>query len=1068
MKSVNAAVSDSIRTDYDVQAVPRLTVEWNWNRYASTVQVDNDPSDDLEGYDIEMFPVESLIQPNRPTAGIIKALVGEARVADEYSQYDGKSRSARYYVASVDDLYKYWKTPYQTDGTGTFPTQTDGITSARPHVSYPDGVAANKIVVGFEDTWAQPDVFEIRVQNSSGTWTIASSAPTINSSGQSILYWNGSNWSSAQPADQSAVTIIYGVQVRITSMRGVPGGAVSGAYQHANVIEISARREHDLTDRLVQVGDNFEMAAKSFIYPIGTVTANTGQVSLWNGDGEFNENTTGLYQDLIEPNAVFNLEYVYTINGMDYPVQQFKLYGGPFNGQRSDTATVDLTDYSKYFQEIKPQAAMYQGLTVAEIIWRICDSVGFVDYEIQFDDVTTQHKLPIWWCDGEKTVWQLFDELAQATQTAIYFDGFGKLQIRSRTNAFNDARTPDWTLRGRDVGTDLADIATIAQTDELESNKVTVNFQKITIDPVVNGQQRTQVLWKPDGTVALRADPLYRDLGKTDDLVFINPGQARIWPYSGMLNIEGELISYDGKKFTYWDSTDANPQYKTVTVNSQDEYEKYNTKTVFVNRYKNHFTGALAITERGVWNSENKAHTINANGYSARHIVNGNHATDVYGFYQAKHESRVYLHSGPHFDRQDDLLIVTHGLTVDEGYYQMGTRLRFESDGRRSQRAGIVFNAQAGIHEDGYYIELQPSSHLQGQKQRARRNELVFYTRVNGNDKKLGPNNGRGVPLPIVQDAEYEIDIDFSIQGGNHIINVWVNGRICMTVTVSGSDQNPFGGRFGMFARGDTKASYEYLYGISRIENQPEDDFSFLDKVNKGYTGSQWDREWVYRYKTERRRVKKSWTKEKVRWNQQFFDDFGPYVHEVRQYDVKFTQAPAITSRLFLSNDYTVICPEYRGNSFNASFYIANTTRMTAIANGEDSAVYAGSGQSVNQIMAVIGRSITTADSDNVVSTDTDQVRARGVIESEISSPWIQSESMAQEIADWIKGHWSKGADEQTVTVFGNPLLEIGDVVTIDYPEADMNISTHKYFVTSTQTTFDTGMETVLVLRRVV
>lgn len=1060
MKTVNTAVRDAIRSEYSITAIPRLTVEWNLNAYANTV-VDNIPAEADEGYDIEMFPIESIVKANRPTAGVMKARVGEAKVADPYSQYDGKARSARYYLASVDDTYKYWTSPVQTNGSGVFPTHTDGESKVRPYVTYTDGVKTNRIVIGFEDTWAQPKDFLVRVKTTpTGAWTTVSTNPVINSKGQAIINYNGTSWSVANTPG-TATTTIYGIQVRVDSLRGVLGGSIGGTYSYLSLIEISARRVHDLSDRLISVSDTFDMAEKSFIYPVGTITSNTASVNLFNGDGELNSDSTdSAYAGLLEPNAVFNLEYIYTIGTTSYSVQQFKMYAGSWAGQRSDNVSVDCTDYSKFFQEVKPRATAYQNLSAPEIIWRICDSIGFVDYEIQRNDLTTEHKIPIWWCDGELTAWELFDEIAKATQTAIYFDGNGKLQVRTRDAAFNKNAATSWTLRGTDTSTDLADIVTIDQSDELSSNKVKITYKKTDIDPVINGQSKTQILWEPEGTVALRACPLFKDLTIGDTFISLAPDEAKIWPFEGMMNVQGELIKYKGKQFVYYEAGTR----KYATVESQEEMEKFNNKTAADSRYQNHYTGNLKIEERGVWNSTEANHKVDVTGYSVRNIINGNRNTDVSGFNHDKKESRVVLNSGNRYG-SNDLLVATRGIEADTGFYYYGVRIKFEKDGaHKHQRAGLLIHNNTN-NEDGYYIDLTTSNKLASGKKRAERKEMELYSRVGGTWKSIGS----GQALAIEEGIDYDIDVQYKAVGSDHQITVWVNGKKCFSETISGANKNPWNGRFGLFSRGDTKASFEYLYAIRREEEtEPSDDFSFLNKIKGGYHGDQLIREWVFRERTVNRRIKKKWPKAKPKFNITYYDEFGPICHEIREYEVDFNIKPAITSRLYMGNDYSAICPEYRADSFSARFYIANTTRSTAIVNGDDTLVYAGQSTAVHPVLAVIGRSITVEDDETVEAKNEEQIRRRGEIETEISSQWIQSKKMAQEIADWIKDHWSIGADEQSVVIFGNPLLEIGDIVVIEYPQLDMTSVTHKYFVVGISNSFDAGLETTLTLRRVV
>lgn len=1060
MKFTQASpIGTALRQDVAVYAKPRLIAEWNLNRYHETV-ADNIPSEDSEGYDIDMFPIESIALPNRPTKGIIKARVGEAKVADNY---EGK-QSSRYYVGDVDDDYKYWCSPYPTNGSNNFPTHTDAVTVVRPYVDFTpctpcggEGIEANKIVIGFENTWSSPVLFNVLVRDiPEGAWYSIATNPVINSDGQVILYHQGSGvWGGT--VIRTELKDIAGIMVSVSSMDKPDA--------FCNVIEISLRREEDLTSKLITVDDTFDMAEISMFLPIGTTTSNTGSISLSNVDGVFNkENITSTYHDIIEPNVHFNLEYVYTIGGIEYPVQQFSMFGDAFLGQITDTVEIGLTDFSKYFQEATPRPAFYQDITVPEIIWRICDSVGFTDYEINLDDLAPENKIPYFWTDGLKTVWEIFDELAQGTQTAVYFDGYGKLQVRTRTAAFKSARTPDWTLRGKTSGTNLADIVSISQTDELESNHVTVTYQTTGLSDWNRGAPALQSVWEPEGTVVLRACALVKTLGTSDTFLWITSKDSVIWPYSGMAQIQGELIRYDGKQYVYYDAA----VRTTKVILTNEEKIKCDAKSNAAKVHLNHFTGGLFIKERGVWNSEEKRHPVEAEGYDVRHIEGGTRRTDVEGFHFNKSESTVTLATTPRFKSENDLLVVTRGDSIDSGFYYLGTKLKFRLDGRTTQKAGMVFNNN-GNNEDGYYIELTTSAQLSQPGGRAARNELIFFTRKNGVNTRIGPNNGHGVAVACAAEIFYELDLIFKVAGNEHEVAIYMNGKLMFTAVVPTAKRNDFGGQFGLHARGDTKASYEYLYAIARTtENPPPDDSSFFDKVDGGYRGGQWDREWVYRWRSTSRRVRRNSGKERKRWNLQFFDEFGPIVHEVREYDIKFDPAPVLHSRLYLSNDWSVVCPEYKSNSFGAKFYLSNASRDNAVINGEDTLSYAGSKGSVTQIMRAYGRVMVISEAADVIAKNDAQIRARGKIESEVSSPWIQSEAQAKAIAKWIEAHWSIGADIQNVTVFGNPLFEIGDVVDIDYPEFHMGIATHKYFVVGTATSFDQGIETNLTLRRIV
>jgi len=188
-------------------------------------------------------------------------------------------------------------------------------------------------------------------------------------------------------------------------------------------------------------------------------------------------------------------------------------------------------------------------------------------------------------------------------------------------------------------------------------------------------------------------------------------------------------------------------------------------------------------------------------------------------------------------------------------------------------------------------------------------------------------------------------------------------------------------------------------------------------------------------------------------------------VHEYRPYEVTFDKSPVLYSSLYVSNEDQVVQDEYVGYPFGAHFIIANASRWNSVVNGEDTLTY-GSDNPVDQKIMITGRTIQQAEATDYVVTDEQAVRARGEIALEFNSQWIQSEAAAKSLGDWIVANWAEPADEIEVEVFGNALIQIGDIVAINYPPKDMVASTHKYFVTSVSNTWDNGLSTTLNLRR--
>ena len=195
-------------------------------------------------------------------------------------------------------------------------------------------------------------------------------------------------------------------------------------------------------------------------------------------------------------------------------------------------------------------------------------------------------------------------------------------------------------------------------------------------------------------------------------------------------------------------------------------------------------------------------------------------------------------------------------------------------------------------------------------------------------------------------------------------------------VTVSGANKNAFNGKFGLYTRGSTQASFEYLYAISRNEAPQPDDVSFFDRVESGYMSNQLQREWIWRIRDTQRRGRKPSTKVKQRYGQMFLDEFGPIVHEVREFDVKFSNSPVLHSNISVYNLTQALCPEYRYDAFGAQFILANAGRHNVVLSGDDKLTYAdGSGATVSTKTFIAGNVLIKEEADKVVIKDDDAIK---------------------------------------------------------------------------------------------
>ena len=1074
MQQVSDALKTAFLTGSVLDAQPRLIAEWNQNRYAGIQIVDNDPSDATVSTMPTDFPITSIVQPNRPTRGVIKARASkdattqtwwgatEASTGEEgftSPDYSDNPADARYYTVGPDAPYKYWTSPAPSTTGGAFPVGSE----VRPYVIYKTLAWTNKIVVGFENTWATPTSYQIQVTtaDSNTGWLTVASNVTPDENGQVTIYRQSSgSWSATVNRDNP--TQIRGLRVVVN--------AIDKGDAHLNLIEISARLERDLTEHLISYDSNFTISEANFITPIGQASANTGEVTLSNLpapgviDGMFNrDNIASMYYGLIEHNVKFTLDLGYQLGNATERewVREFEMYTEEWGGEGTENVSIPLKDASKFMQEDSAPEFFLENITVGEAIWRICDMIGFSKWEYDKKDDDPATILPYFWSDGSETVWGLFQQLAQATQTAIFFDERGYLRIQTRAAAYDTERASSWTLTSVDLDTQNADIIELEKSSDFEANTVNITYKTTKVSEDVRGFPKMDIIWQPEGEFLLRASNLVEPMNTTQMTARTTSEDASAWPYEGYIQVEGEYMKYDAKEYQYYNKAGTT---STVYVTSLDDKNNVDRNLSDMNRsWKNSFTGRFRLTERGCWQSSPRAHSLTVSGMSGRRHTNGTTTTESWaGAYTHNRQASLIRLTTPGNWPANMYYTWTVGQTSDLPFVRYGTRVRIPKAGSGRGTAGMVINV--GNADSGYYIELIRSTILndQGGAGRNAHHEINFGVRkTDGSFKRLGPNQGKGMPFIIAEDVYYDLDVTKVHYNNQHYISIYVNGAPRLSVIVSGTDKIADTGQFGLFGRGPgSVAEYDFLYASRREEVVRPDQSTYLDKRTGAYTSGQWE---AHTMPTTFKRTANA--REKQNYADFYYNEFGPVMHETREMNVEFEKSPVLHSRLYMTNDYDAKCPEYQGTPFGAKFILCNSSRKFAILNGEDKLPYDHE-STVPQHLMVYGRVVFQEDDETHTVQNLDSVTRRGVVEVSFDSKWLQSKSAAEALGAWIVKNWSGGNDELAITAFGNPLFQLGDVVSVHAPEKDIDRATHKYFVVGIRNSFSEGLATNLTLRR--
>lgn len=1132
-----------LREYHTVHAKPRLTAEFNHNRYSGPVP-ENTPLHEDTLQDPDLYSITSIVEGLRPDTGIAKARVGAFQVS---TGYELEPDAARFYVASADDSYKYWTSPEPTDGldfpdwvTGTYPTKVN------PHVSYTKLCNTNKIVIGFEISSGKPTDYEVYVQEGvGGPWVKILDSITdslvIDTDGKLELWYDGTGWT--QTRNFTEITTLAGVQLRVASMDTVDS--------FLSVLEMGLRLEQDFTPWLQETSDTFDLGDPDALAPIGRASSNTAEVKLFNVPVSptdmsqgflFNtENIDSPYYGILQENVKFTLEYLYDCSPVggssQTPIRQFTMYAdGPWSAGATESASVDLRDSSKYLQEIKAPAVFYENKTVSGIVYRLLDSVGFDRYDINkvrkqfksglWEDIevtSTGQTIPYFWTDPTDNIWDILNSLSEGTQTAFFFDAYDRLQIRTREQAFSELDGLMWVARGNATGTELADIVELEPQQTVDSNVITVSYQTTEFEKFGSGIRKNTVVWQPeDEIINLRSADIAKDLLIGGTEIWFSPADSALWPFEGKMLIESEMIGYKGKEYL-WFETAEQAVGTAVWLESYEDYEKYYyTLSPASARWKNSFSGRIKITDRGLWNTPEQNHIVDTTSqYTQKNVKVLTPFTDVVGYYKKKrpkpkkpslkgkskkqkaallrtYKKRMasYIYLKKMYEKYKNYafsdgitelgdkgcvnlqsaaladnhwLMLVRGSTSDQGMKHYGTRVRFNKGSAfTTQVAGLMMQSVNSTSELGYYLEVTPTAGLTSTELKTRKE--ISFGRKNSLGNIVERTNSRQV---ILYDKWYSIDVIITGTTTQQIA-VYLDGRRVLSTTRTGGQVPAYTGRFGVFTRGKTNADFEYLYAIGTdpADDQPDyanpnwsstewpENFSYWDRFVNSFSSAKFAKYFAFETGTYKRiRRNKSAVYMTGKYNQFYFDEFGPIAHEVREYDVKFANSlPVIAPSLYFSNTGFVDAKDFRATSFGAHMVMANLSR-------DDVTLYGG--DEVQHEFSINGQQLIQRDAQEVKSTDEVSVAASGKKELTVESPWIQTKGSAQSLSDWIENHWSAASDTVRVTIFGNPLIEVGDVVDIGYTYANMFVGENKYFVLSTDNSFaDGGLETSLTLRR--
>lgn len=388
---------------------------------------------------------------------------------------------------------------------------------------------------------------------------------------------------------------------------------------------------------------------------------------------------------------------------------------------------------------------------------------------------------------------------------------------------------------------------------------------------------------------------------------------------------------------------------------------------------------------------------------------------------------------------------------ISTGYsrYAFGTSLFFSSNFDKVNGSGGIgfFISNNGL--TGYYISIQTTANLSDKADK----EIKIIKVVNG--KKIVLNDSQGnspskTLTGILGGLTYKVDINVTVSSSSRKIEAYINNFKITAIdeTEAGSSDKtkqvlPITSNIAMFA--DTgRVSYDYFYATPLTEQQYES--GIIQNIYQGKYGIK-TLSFIYGDKIlENKLIATD--------HLPFLEEFGTVAREIRRVKIKYQDRPGDPLYTSVGINKFVSILGQRLTSFGAEIYLINNSGTLVPL--DDSNFYS---------FSVIGNYIVVTGQHEYSSLAPDE---NSIVEPVVfESSWIQSENDAKNLSTWIQNQWSKQQSIVEMEVFSNPIISVGDVISINYPKNNLD-GTQKFVITRVDNSFKEGLQTTITARSVI
>lgn len=382
-------------------------------------------------------------------------------------------------------------------------------------------------------------------------------------------------------------------------------------------------------------------------------------------------------------------------------------------------------------------------------------------------------------------------------------------------------------------------------------------------------------------------------------------------------------------------------------------------------------------------------------------------------------------------------------------HYAFGTTMFFKATTAESKQSGGIGFFVSPTGNTGYFLNIRTTE--------------TASTRGETEVKLIKVNKGNNINVPdsqvlntasqikgIYGPQSYKIDINVKVTDNKISFIIFVNG---FKITASDTQKNPSSILNDILSRtsnvalyaslGTTNFDYVYAmpitadkYNTSELLNIYDDDFaSATSSIAYGdlfITGL---------------------ANTNVGSDKPFIQEFGPVAREIRNIQFRYSTTPAFPKYPTTAANRFVKILGTNLSSFNAEIYLLNNAGTYIPLNSD-----------TKTTVSILGNSIDQSSPLEYMDEEINQYVTQEPIT--FNSKWIQKYDDAKNLSTWIKSQLKNQQLKVLINVFGNPLISVGDVISISHSLSELS-GTEKFLVTNVSQSWDGGLETSIQARSI-